>query len=175
MDIDTQLLAAAERLFDRNGFNATGMGKLVGETRLSSRTVYKHAGSKNALMARVLAERHRRFFAQTDFISTTSLFTSLKDWCDKESARGCLFFRVQAETGGSIPAIAAEVVAYHRQLSERIAELVARETGRADAQLSDQILALFEGATTAATYRGAAVIEAASACAQQLIRERSRQ
>ena len=174
MDIDQQLLAAAERLFDRNGFNATGMGKLVREARLSSRTVYKHAGNKNALMARVLAERHRRFFEHTDFSTTTALFDSLAEWFAAEGIRGCLFFRAEAETGGDIPEIAAEVAAYHRELTERIADLVVRETGQADAQLADQILALFEGATTAATYRGAAVIDAARSCACQLVNARTR-
>lgn len=169
MDIDAQLLATAERLFDHDGFNVTGMGRLVRETHLSSRTVYKHVGGKNALMARVLAERQRRFFAHTDFVNTEALFTSLKDWLAQEGARGCLFFRAQAETGGDIPEIAAAVAAYHRQLHESISDLILREVGVVDEQLVDQVLALFEGATTAATYRGAAIIDAASVCARQLI------
>ncbi|MES1923828.1 helix-turn-helix domain-containing protein [Salinisphaera sp. T31B1] len=169
MDIDKQLLSAAERLFDRDGFNATGMGRLVRESKLSSRTVYKHIGNKNALMARVLAARQQRFFEQTDFTSTTTLFASLRNWSATEGARGCLFFRALAETGGDIRDIADEVTAYHRMLRARIADLVARETGTVDDDLTDQILALFEGATAAATYRGTAVIDAASACAQQLI------
>lgn len=173
MDIDAQLLATAERLFDRDGFNATGMGRLVRETHLSSRTVYKHIASKNTLVARVLAARQRRFFEYTDFASTAALFTSLQDWFEKEGARGCLFFRVQAETGGEVQEIAAAVAAYHRQLRKSIAGLVEREAGVIDDQLTDQLLALFEGATTAATYRGAAVIEAASVCAQQLILRRT--
>ena len=174
MDIDAQLLATAERLFDRDGFNATGMGQLIRETRLSSRTVYKHVASKNTLMARVLAERRRRFFERTDFTNTEALFASLKDWFAIEDARGCLFFRVQAETGGDIAEIAAAVAAYHRQLHDNIAGLVAREVGIADDELTDQILALFEGATTAATYRGDGVIDAASVCARQLILGRTR-
>lgn len=173
MDIDAQLLATAERLFDRDGFNATGMGRLVRETHLSSRTVYKHVASKNVLVARVLAERRRRFFECTDFASTQALFTSLKTWFAKEGTRGCLFFRVQAETGGDIEEIRAAVAVYHRQLRESIAALVMCEVGVADDQLTDQLLALFEGATTAATYRGDAVIDAASVCAQQLISERA--
>ncbi|WP_423822806.1 helix-turn-helix domain-containing protein [Salinisphaera sp. SPP-AMP-43] len=173
MDIDTQLLTTAERLFDQDGFNATGMGRLVRETRLSSRTVYKHVGSKNALVARVLAERQRRFFAHTDFSSVEALFDSLKRWhADNDGARGCLFFRLRAETGGQIAEIEAAVAAYQQQLHVRIGELVAREAGVPDETRADQILALFEGATTAATYRGEAVIDAAAACARQLINQR---
>ena len=169
MDIDARLLKAAERLFDGEGFHATGMGRLVRESGLSSRTVYKHAGSKNALMAKVLAERQRRFFAHLDAESTTALFASLTSWVEQEGARGCLFFRVHAETGGGMPEIEAVVSAYHTELHGLIAALVARETGAADAVLADRVLALFEGATTAATYRGTAVIDAASAGAAQLV------
>lgn len=174
MDIDARLLATAERLFDCDGFNATGMGRLVRETNLSSRTVYKHVASKNVLMARVLASRQRRFFERIDFASTDALFASLKDWFAQEGTRGCLFFRAQAETGGGVPEIAAAVSAYHRQLHANIAGLVALETGGADDELTDQLLALFEGATTTATYRGLAVVDAACVCAQRLIVERTR-
>lgn len=174
MDIGTQLLTTAERLFDQNGFNATGMGRLVRETQLSSRTVYKHIGSKNTLVARVLAERQRRFFAHTDFSSAQALFDSLKRWhASSDGARGCLFFRLQAETGGHVGEIEAAVAAYHQRLHTQIAELVAGELGVRDEALADQILALFEGATTAATYRGEAVVDAAGACAQQLLSQRA--
>lgn len=169
MDIDTRLLETAERLFDHEGFNATGMGRLVRESGLSSRTVYKHATGKNALMAKVLAERQRRFFAQLETQNTRALFASLQRWTERKGARGCLFFRVRAETGGQTPEIEAVVGAYHERLHALLMDLVARETGAADEVLADQILALFEGATAAATYRGTAVIEAAAVCAARLI------
>ena len=173
MDIDTRLIAAAERLFDRDGFNATGMGRVVQETGLSSRTVYKHAASKKSLIAMVLSERQRRFFEHVDFASTDALFASMTAWVEQEGARGCLFFRARAETGGSAPEIETAVAAYQRQLYAGVAELVARESGVVDSELTDQILALFEGATVAATYRGTAVIEAAGVCARQLLADRT--
>jgi len=175
MDIDTRLLVAAERLFDRNGFNATGMGRLIKETGLSSRTVYKHATSKSVLMATVLAERGRRFFAHVDFSSTDALFASLTAWAEQEGARGCLFFRAYAETGGKTPEIERCVAGYHARLHTAISDLVTLETGVVDEALTDQILALFEGATTAATYRGTEVIESARVCARQLIAARKQQ
>ncbi|NNC23867.1 TetR/AcrR family transcriptional regulator [Salinisphaera sp. USBA-960] len=175
MDIDAQLLATAERLFDRDGFNATGMGRVIQETGLSSRTVYKHATSKSALMAMVLSERQRRFFEHLDARSTDALFASLTIWVEQEGARGCLFFRAHAETGGNTPVIERAVTAYHSYLHARIAELVALETGATHDDLTDQMLALFEGATTAATYRGIAVIEAARIRAQNFIAEAKQQ
>ncbi|NII10357.1 TetR/AcrR family transcriptional regulator [Oleiagrimonas sp. C23AA] len=169
MDIDSRLLAAAERLFDHEGFNATGMGRVVEASGLSSRTVYKHAAGKHVLMAMVLRARQRRFFAQADFRSTRALFASLRQWVRQDGARGCLFFRVRAETGARTPLIEQVVADYHAQLHASITAMVAGETGTDDAMLCDQILALFEGATAAATYRGDRAIEAASDCACQLI------
>lgn len=173
MDIDTRLLSTAERLFDRDGFNATGMGRVIRETGLSSRTVYKHAPSKNALLAMVLAERRRRFFEGMDFTGTDALFASLRQWVTHEGARGCLFFRAHTETGGSTPEIETAVDAYHAQLKAHIAALIRHEIGTTDDTLTDQLLVLFEGATTTATYRGIAAIDAASACAQQLLAGRT--
>ena len=169
MDINAHLLSSAEYIFDRDGFNATGMGRLIRESGLSSRTVYRYVVSKNALMAQVLEKRQQRFFELADFSSTEALFGSLRDWFAREGTRGCLFFRVQAETGGHIAEITAVVAAYHKKLRDSIADLVVREVGRADDELVDQLLALFEGATTAATYRGTAVIDAVSVCARQLV------
>lgn len=51
MDTHSRLLAAAEQLFDRHGFTPTGMDRLAQAADMSSRTLYKHAGSKNALIA----------------------------------------------------------------------------------------------------------------------------
>ena len=169
MDIDTRINDAAENLFDTNGFNATGMSRLIQATGLSSRTVYKHVASKNALVARVLAERQARFFTALCFDDIEALFAGLADWTVRKGARGCLFFRLQAETGGQVEAIEAAVAAYHAALHGRITALVTAALGRADTHATDQILALFEGATTAATYRGTSVIEAARACAHRLL------
>lgn len=61
MNIDTKLISAAENLFDCHGFSATGMDRLAQAAGMSSRTLYKHAGSKNELIAAVLMTRGQRF------------------------------------------------------------------------------------------------------------------
>ena len=169
MEIDSRITTAAEHLFDQAGFNATGMSRLIRATGLSSRTVYKHVAGKNALVGRVLAQRHRRFFDQMSFENIDSVFDALTAWSHAEGSRGCLFFRLQAETGGQIPDIETAVSAYHETLRGYLAELVKRHLGHADEALTDQILALFEGATVAATYRGLDVIEAARGAAHTLL------
>ena len=169
MDTAAKLTAAAERLFDRHGYTATGMDRLTTAAGMSSRTLYKHAGSKAALMARVLAERDRRFMARLDVRTVDALFAALEDWVQAEGDRGCLFLRSRAETGGDTPEIATAVAAHKKAFHRRIGEVVAMDLGREDTALAEQVLVLFEGATHAAVYRGAQAISAARAAAAILL------
>ena len=172
MDNTDELTAAAERLFDTNGYTATGMDKLTQAAGMSSRTLYKRVGSKAALMGRVLAERDRRFMQSIDLQSVDALFSALENWVRTEGARGCLFLRSLAETGGETPEIAAAVTAHKTAFQQRIREIVAADLGRDDTVLAEQILVLVEGATHAAVYRGVAAVSAARSAAALLMEAR---
>lgn len=172
MDAESKLVDAAERLFYRHGYTATGMDRLIRAAGMSSRTVYKQAGSKAALMAAVLAERERRFLRHCDVETVDALFVALEDWLRTEGPRGCLFLRAYAETGGDTPEIAEALRAHKARLGERIGALVAAEVGLDPAsagRTADQLLVLFEGATAAAVYRGPEVVTAARAAAAALL------
>lgn len=173
MDMTAKLIAAAERLFDRHGYMATGIDRLTEAAGMSSRTLYKHAGSKAQLMARVLTERDRRFMARLEVQCVDALFAALEDWLRAEGSRGCLFLRTHAETGGDTPQIADAVAAHKAAFQQQIEKVVAADLGRADPVLAEQMLVLLEGATHAALYRGAAAVSAARAAAAILI-ERAR-
>ncbi|QQA41948.1 TetR/AcrR family transcriptional regulator [Pelagovum pacificum] len=169
MDKTATLITAAEKLFDRHGYMATGMDRLTEAAQMSSRTLYKHAGSKAELMATVLRERDRRFMAQLDVASVDALFAALADWIETEGARGCFFLRSRAETGGDTPEIADAVAAHKTTFRHRVGEIVSAELGRDDPDLTEQIIVLIEGATHAAVYRGAVSVRAARAAAAVLM------
>ncbi|MBP0617761.1 TetR/AcrR family transcriptional regulator [Jiella mangrovi] len=173
MDTTDKLIAAAERLFDRYGFVATGMDRLTAAAGMSSRTLYKHAGSKTQLMERVLSERDRRFMARLRVRSVDALFAALDDWIRIEGTRGCLFLRAAAETGGDAPEIAEAVRAHKTAFQDQVARIVAADLGREDPDLAEQVLVLFEGAAHAAVYRGADAVRAARKAASTLT-ERAR-
>ena len=174
MDNRTHLIGVAERLFDRHGFTATGMDRLTKAAGMSSRTLYKLAGSKTALMAAVLSERDRRFMQSLDVNTVKAIFASLEDWVRDEGARGCLFLRTHGETGGDT-AERAEIVTRHKAaMRAQIAKIVALDLGGAvDAAaadtLTEQILVLVEGATATAVYRGPTAIAAAREAAGILL------
>ncbi|SEB05078.1 TetR/AcrR family transcriptional regulator [Rubrimonas cliftonensis] len=170
MDQKAKLVAAAERLFDRHGFTATGMDRVTVLASMSSRTLYKLAGGKTALIAATLAERNRRFMQLLEVRSVDALFAALEDWVRVEGARGCLFLRAQGETGGDAPEISAAVMADKAAFRNRVAAIVAMETGGAgEAALTEQIVVLFEGATAAAVYRGPDAVAAARSAASVLV------
>lgn len=174
MDMTSRILTAAERLFDRHGFAATSMDRLTASAGMSGRTLYKHAGSKIALMAAVLSERERRFMLQLDVRSVDAVFEALEEWVRSHGARGCLFLRAHAETGGDAPEITDLVMAHKTAFRDRVADIVAADIGGVpDPVLVDQIVVLCEGATATAAYCGPVAISAARAAAGVLV-ERAR-
>ena len=172
MDTKTKLISTAEHLFDRHGFTATGMDRLTQAASMSSRTLYKHAGSKTSLIADVLSGRHLRFQQSIEVDSVDALFGALEKWVQTEGCRGCLFLRAYGETGGDTPEIAKAVFTHKASLYEKIQKIVSIEThGKSNSELAEQVLILFEGATSAAIYRGAEAIRSAQTAASVLIQQ----
>lgn len=174
MDTKTKLISAAECLFDQHGFTATGIDKLTHAAGMSSRTLYKHAGSKTALITEVLKERHRRFQRCLEVTSISALFDALETWIKTEGSRGCLFLRAQGETGGDIPEITDVMLAHKTDLYQKIQEIVALELGANHPPLAAQILVLFEGASAVAVYQGIETITSARAAALTLLQQAQR-
>ncbi|WP_312179305.1 TetR/AcrR family transcriptional regulator [Arthrobacter sp.] len=163
------IVTAAERVFDRRGFTAAGMDQLTAAANVSSRTLYKHLGSKSGLIAVVLETRRTRFFTAFDVETVAALFSSLASWTEAEGARGCLFLRAQGEGLAEDSSISSVVSTYRRELHDLVRRIVRLETGRDDDELAEQILVLFEGAVSASSYHGTRAIRAAASAAEALV------
>ncbi|MGM1017007.1 MAG: carboxylesterase family protein [Actinomycetota bacterium] len=168
-NVRERIITKAEPVFDQHGFAGTGVDRLTETVGVSSRTLYKHLGSKAGLVAAVLDTRRDRFFRSFDVTSVDDLFSRLIDWVNAEGARGCLFLRAMGEDGDAQPDVAAIVAEYRAQLYHLVRRLVLADTGREDLPLTEQVLVLFEGATSTASYRGVASVAAARAAAALLI------
>lgn len=172
----SDIIAACEQVFDRNGFAGSGIDTLTEAAQVSTRTLYKHLGSKSGLAIAVLEARMERFYESCAASSIAELFTELEHWVSSEGARGCLFLRAQGEAGED-PAIAEVVARYRQRLREMLARIVAVELGResaaapaaADFALTTAVLVLFEGATSAASYLGAEAVSTARSSASALV------
>lgn len=170
MDTQTKLLHAAETLFQRQGFGQTGMDDLARAAGMSSRTLYKHGGSKTALITSVLADRDQRFMALLQVDTVSEVFDTLEQWLRAEGTHGCLFLRAHGETGGATPEVEAAILAHKDAVADRIHAIVRRELGgRGHKALAEQIVILFEGATATAIYRGPHAIATARRAAEVLM------
>ncbi|MEJ2624799.1 MAG: helix-turn-helix domain containing protein [Pseudolabrys sp.] len=161
------IIAAAERAFDRNGFSATSMDVLARAAKVSSRTLYKHIGSRAELIDKVLELREKHFFDVCRPDDIGALFAALDQWYWSTGANGCLFLRAASENR-SLPSVAKAMKRHKKKFHELVARLVADEIGPNEV-VAEQILVLFEGANAAAVYRGALAIEAAAAAAQAVL------
>jgi len=146
------------------------MDRLIAAAGISSRTLYKHVGSRAALMVGILEARGERFFSSLPRAGVAELFAALADWVDVQGARGCFFLRALSEVGHDDPAIAQRVAAHKEETMRRIAQCILHDLGRSDDLLVLQVLVLFEGATHTAVYRGREAVEAAGTAAAVLVR-----
>lgn len=171
-----QIVSSAERVFDHRGFAASGMDDLTAAAGVSTRTLYKHVGNKTGLVVAVLKARTSRFFAHCQAASVDELFVRLEEWVEAEGSRGCLFLRAHGEAGESTPEIAEEVAGYRAQLRSMIARIVGEDlgdditVGEDDATVT-QILVLFEGTTSTASYLGTAAVTSAREAAAILMND----
>lgn len=174
MNTDSHLISTAEHLFDQHGFTATGMDRVAQAACMSSRTLYKYAGSKTALIAAVLSERDDRFMRLLNVPTVDALFESLEHWIQEEGARGCLFLRAQGESGGEVPEISKAMRKHKARLRKKIHRILCLERGEDDClELAEQLLILIEGATAAAVYRGPQAVKTARGMAALLLIQHS--
>lgn len=164
-----RIITSTEPVFDEHGFAGIGVDRLTEAAGVSSRTLYKHMGSKTGLIAAVLDARRERFRRGFAVSTVDELFDALADWVRSEGARGCLFLRALGEDGRDVPEVERAVSEYRDLLRRVLSSIVEQETGAADELLAEQLLVVFEGATSAASYRGPRAVEAARSVARSLL------
>lgn len=174
MDKRTEIIIGATPVFEAEGFRGIGIDRVIAPSGASTRTLYKHFGSRDGLVTAVLEARHHGFMQQLEAEPwqddpVGSMFDSLQLWLTSHGARGCMLLRARSEYAGASEEI-VELV--RRQKSEFVAEVQRRvlaALGRHDAKLSTQVWLLFEGATASASVVGVSVIEDAKEAALSLI------
>lgn len=175
MDKRAHILVTAQKVFQEEGFRGVGVDRILEPSGASTRTLYKHFGSKDGLAAAVLADRDRRFLAALSEEPApgrgpiAALFDGLRRWMAEEGAHGCLFLRALGEYAAHGGGIAERVCAHKEAVRAVIAARVAADLGRTDEAIAAQVWLLFEGATAASAVAGAGVVAAAQDAAAVLI------
>jgi AcrR family transcriptional regulator len=158
--VRTRLLAAAAKLFYRDGIHATGIDAILAEARVARRSLYQHFGSKDGLIAAFLEQRDREWrdwfdrtvaaVAATPATRLTRLFDVLETWFRLPGFHGCAFINAAAETGDPRHAIRAAAGRHKGLVRARIEEW-ARAAGADDpARLAGELALLAEGAIVTA-------------------------
>lgn len=167
-----RILAAADKLFYRQGIRAVGVDALAAAAGVSKRTLYNHFPSKDALIAAYLTARFRHI-APSDAPAREQIlgaFDRLERILADGSFRGCPYVNAVCELGD--PAHPAAGIAlqfkeerrlWYRALLERL--------GVKDAEgLATQLQILAEGAIAAALVRNdPALARSARAAAEVLL------
>ena len=159
-----RILNATVELFARDGIHATGIAKLTAAAHVSTRTLYQHFPSKEALVGAYL-ERLESAEDGPAHIETAllrqelpprerliELFASPQhDHRPGSVVRGCPFHNTVVEAAGAMPDAAAFVERHKRELAANLVDTAAAAGAADPVALGHQLALLFEGARALAT------------------------
>ncbi len=167
------ILQAAERLFYANGFHATSTDRICEEAGVSTRTLYRHFPSREALTEAVMHHRQQRFFADLlaadDPQAISQLFAVLAQWMREYGASGCFFLKAWGEYASEEEHLAALALDFRYTLRGYISACTGHARGEHQQAVADAVWMLFEGAITSALIIGPEAAQHAGAAAQQLL------
>ncbi len=157
-----RVLDAAAALFYERGIHAVGVEAIAAAAGVTKKTLYDRFGSKDALVAAYLTERHerwQRWLAEhleraAPAERPLAPFDALASWLPQESPRGCAFVNAHAELTSDDDrgrAVVREQKAWTLDLFTR---LVAETGARDPAAIAAQLFMLHEGATVAYSVAG---------------------
>ncbi len=151
-----QLVENALKLFEQEGFHATGIDRVLEVAGVAKMTLYKHFKSKDELILAALRlrdERWRNSFmrsiekkAKTPRGRLLALFDFLAEWFADCKFAGCMFINASAEYADHDNPIHAAAAEHKRLVEKYVCELAAQAHAPDPAALAAQLCILMEGA-----------------------------
>ncbi len=177
-----ELIEAAIRLFNRHGYRATGVDRLMEETSIAKTTLYRHFATKEDLIVAALArvdelaiEEMRAFVeAASDDPRERILatFDCLATWLKDAEFNGCPFVAAAAEYASPRDPVFQQVLLHKRLKFAYFEELVRAARIPHPKSVARQLVMLQEGAVAYAQVLGPEkVAEDARDAADRLIGE----
>lgn len=155
-ELHDRILATASKLFYRNGVHSVGVDLVVAESGVAKTSLYRHFGSKDALVAAFLESEDADFWRKWDAIAERhsndppAELDAYLDWMDvrlrRTGYRGCPQLNVVAElTDPKHPA--RKIATRHKErMRERFRELAKRMGLDKPKQIGAQLALVFDGA-----------------------------
>jgi AcrR family transcriptional regulator len=149
-----RILAAASRLFYRDGLRATGIDRIIAESGVAKMSFYRHFPSKAELVRQFLALRHQSWMARfCKFVEArladqglAAIAAALADWFADADFRGCAFINAIAETGGGDGVERQAALAHKRELQDAVTGWAARLGLQDPAAIAAAAMIVIEGA-----------------------------
>jgi len=158
------LVDTAPDLFNRDGYHATGIDRILAESGVAKMTLYNHFGSKDALIEAALAtrdERWRSWFreavarrAETPRGRLLAVFDALDEWFAQPDFHGCMFIRAAGEYAAIDDPIHAAAAEHQRLVLAELRELATAAGARRPARLARELMLLVLGAIVATQVSG---------------------
>ncbi len=159
-----EIIDQAYQIFYDGGFHATGVDRLMADSGISKRTLYKYFPSKEHLIEAVLEHYagtvESRLFAPAIARSNDpreqilALFDIRRDSMDSSDYRGCLAMKAALEFKGKHAGIEANGKTSSHYIEGKFIELC-RKAGLADAEeVGRQVNLIFQGAVLTSQARG---------------------
>ena len=159
-----RLIDTALDLFNSHGYHATGIDRILAESGVAKMTLYKHFGSKDALIQAALEtrdERWRAWFrgavaqrAETPRGRLLAVFDALDEWFARPDFHGCMFIRAAGEYAELDDPIHAGAAAHQRLVLAELRELTDATGARNPARLAREMMLLALGAMIATQVNG---------------------
>ncbi|MGE0766224.1 MAG: TetR/AcrR family transcriptional regulator [Hyphomicrobiaceae bacterium] len=174
------LIDAAIRLFNRNGYRATGVDRLMEETGIAKTTLYRHFKSKEELIIAALkkvddaARDDMRAYVEAASDDprerVLATFGLLDIWLRQSDFKGCPFVAAASEFGEHTDPVFQQVRLHKRLYLALFEELVRAARIREPARVARQLVMLHEGAVAFAQVMGPdGVADEARRAAESLI------
>lgn len=173
------LIDVAIDLFNRHGYHATGVDRIMEATGISKATLYRHFNTKDDLIVAALAkideaacEEMRTFVENASADPRERLlatFGQLEIWLEDQSFAGCPFMAAASEFGDD-PNIVLQQVQMHKRLYLAFFEELTRAAKIPDPKtVARQFVMLHEGAVAFAQVLGAKGVAATARKAAEVI------
>jgi AcrR family transcriptional regulator len=158
-----QLIDTAIDLFDRHGFHAVGIDKILATAGLAKMTLYHHFASKEALIVAVLEKRDATFResfaaaiagAEKGRGELLAMLDAIDAWTRDPAFKGSLFDKAAAEYAEKDHPVKKAVLAHKGWLFGEVRRAAAASGVANPVKLAAELFLLIEGAVLAAAVTG---------------------
>ena len=158
LGVKERIVAAASHLFYFDGYNQTGINKILKEANVSKDSMYRYFRSKEDIAVAYLRGRHVMWMGnlmdyvkpkKTNKEKVTASFDYLSAWLKEVDYRGCGWQNIITDLPHDHDKIRDQAVLHKNEVREWIHSLMvddAQYSTKVAKELGDEIIVLIEGA-----------------------------